>query len=340
MNSNDIFHDLFVLELASNHEGKLERGLRIIEEFAPVVRFSNVKAAIKLQIRDTDRFIHKDFRNSDDRYIKRVLATKLSLDEYATLVQSIKSHGLIPMATPFDEASVEMCSHLDLPIIKIASSDIADFVLIEAIAKLKKPTIVSTGGSSLIDLDNIVKFFRNRNIPLALNHCVSIYPSDDHDLEMNQIDFLKDRYPDHVIGFSTHEAHLGSHSMLISYAKGARTWECHIDIDSDGKQSAAYNHTPKDLEAWFYAYRRAVTMCGAPGSSKRIPPKHETDYLHKLVRGVYARRDLTEGHELEESDIYLSIPLQAEQICCRTFYSGEKLKRSVKKDAPIMASDI
>ena len=65
--------------------------------------------------------------------------------------------------------------------------------------------IVSTGGSSLRDMDDLITFFNRRNIPFALNHCVSLYPSEDSELEINQIDFLRNRYPDNVIGFSTHE---------------------------------------------------------------------------------------------------------------------------------------
>jgi len=72
MNGNDIFDELFVLEMANNHLGDLQRGLKIISNYAQVVRFNNVRAAIKLQLRDVDTFIHKDFRQRDDiRYIKR-----------------------------------------------------------------------------------------------------------------------------------------------------------------------------------------------------------------------------------------------------------------------------
>ena len=77
----------------------------------------------------------------------------------------------------------------------VASSDLNDGVLLEKIAKTKKPVVISTGGSSLKDLDDVVTFFANRNIPLAVNHCVSIYPSEDSELELNQIDFLRARYP-------------------------------------------------------------------------------------------------------------------------------------------------
>ena len=66
MNGNDIFDELFVLEMANNHLGDLQRGLKIISNYAQVVRFNNVRAAIKLQLRDVDTFIHKDFRQRDD----------------------------------------------------------------------------------------------------------------------------------------------------------------------------------------------------------------------------------------------------------------------------------
>jgi len=69
--NRDIFDELFVLELANNHWGSLERGLKIITDFSRIVRFNNVRASIKLQFRDVDNFIHRDFRDRTDiRYIK------------------------------------------------------------------------------------------------------------------------------------------------------------------------------------------------------------------------------------------------------------------------------
>ena len=76
--NRDIFEDLFVLELANNHWGSVERGLKIIDRVLAVVRFNNVRAAIKLQFRDVDRFIHRDFRDRTDiRYIKKTLDTQM-----------------------------------------------------------------------------------------------------------------------------------------------------------------------------------------------------------------------------------------------------------------------
>jgi sialic acid synthase SpsE len=341
MTGNDIFDELFVLELANNHLGDLQRGLKIISNYAQVVRFNNVRAAIKLQLRDIDSFIHRDFRHRDDiRYIKKTLETRLQPGDYAKLVQAIREAGCIPMATPFDESSVDFCCELGIPILKIASSDCNDWILIEKIAKAKKPAIVSTGGSSTKDIDDLVTFFDNRHIPLAINHCVSIYPSEDSDIELNQIDFLRRRYPNHVIGFSTHEYRDWTSSMLMAYAKGARTFERHVDIQTDGMTVSPYCSVPEQVDTWFKAFQRAKRMCGAPGTQKRLPPQREIAYLDALVRGVYAKRDLPIGHVLQDADVYLAVPLQQGQISCRELMRGEVILRKVTKDQPVMIDAI
>jgi sialic acid synthase SpsE len=341
MIDRDIFEDLFVLEIANNHWGRVERGVKIVETFAQVVRFNNVRAAMKLQFRDVNSFIHADFRHrSDIRYIKKTLETRLTDDEFASLVKTIRSLSCIPMATPFDERSVDLCCELGIPIIKIASSDLNDWLLLERIAKTKKPVIVSTGGSSLKDLDDMVTFFLNRNIAMALNHCVSIYPSQDSELELNQIDFLRNRYPSLTIGFSTHECCDWWNSMLVAYAKGARTFERHIDIEADGIPVSPYCSRPEEIDLWFKAYQKVKELCGAPGTQKRMAPQKEIEYLDSLVRGVYAKRDLPEGHILSDDDVYLAVPLQQGQISCRELMKGEVLRSPIAADEPVMIDAI
>ena len=337
MINRDIFEDLFVLELANNHWGDVNRGMRIIHEFATVVRYNNVRAAIKLQVRDVDNFIHKDFRNREDiRYIKKTIDTRLTKEELAILTEGIRRGGCIRMATPFDEASVDLCVELGMEILKVASSDVTDWVLLEKIARTRKPVVVSTGGASLKDIDDMVLFFENRRIPLAINHCVSIYPTEDRELELNQIDYLKQRYPDHVIGFSTHESNSWDSSIIIAYAKGARTFERHIDIKTDDRPFSSYCSTPEQIANWLQAWKKAKEMCGAPGTEKTIPKKKEIEYLDALVRGVYAKRDLSRGSVLMDEDYYLAIPLQKGQLSCRELLNDLMLVRDCRMGDPIM----
>ena len=338
---NGTFDDLFVLELANNHWGKLERGLKIIRDFGQVVRRNQVRAALKLQFRDVGSFIHRQHRDRDDvRYIKKVGSTELSWNDLETLIEAVRAEGMIPMATPFDEVSVDKCVEFGLPIIKIASSDIRDRVLLEKIASAGRPVIASTGGASLEDMDNLVAFFAERDLPFALNHCVSIYPSEDGELELNQIDFLTARYPGAVIGFSSHEKTDWTHSMLIAYAKGARTFERHIDIDHDGVAVSPYCTLPHQADAWFRAFHKAREMCGAPADAKRVPPEKEVRYLDQLVRGVYATRDLPAEHVLTAADVYFAVPLVHGQISVREFEGGERLRAPVVKDQPVRIREI
>ncbi|MDP9065888.1 MAG: N-acetylneuraminate synthase family protein, partial [Pseudomonadota bacterium] len=278
------------------------------------------------------------------RYIKKTEATKLTRHEYAALIDAIRAQGCIPMATAFDEASVDLCEEFDLPIIKVASSDINDWFLLERIAKTRRPVIVSTGGSSEKDVDDLVTFFGHRNIPLALNHCVSLYPSEDGELELNQLDFLRRRYPSLVIGYSTHEYRDWHSSMLISYAKGARLWERHIDIDADGIAVSPYCSLPQEIDSWFKAYHKAREMCGASGETKRIPHRREIEYLDALVRGVYVKRDLPAGYQFHHGsvdlDFYLAIPLQKGQLSCREIMHGQRTSRALAAGAPVKIDDL
>ena len=85
--NRNVFDELFVLEMANNHWGSLERGLQIVQDFSKVVRYNNVRAAIKLQFRDIDSFIHPDYRDREDvRYIKKTLDTRMSVDDFEDAV--------------------------------------------------------------------------------------------------------------------------------------------------------------------------------------------------------------------------------------------------------------
>jgi len=341
----EIFENLFVLEIANNHWGSLERGLKLIYDHGSVARINNVKAAIKLQFRDVDEFIHPEFKGDQaNRYIKKTEQTKLSRDDFAVMVNKIRDMSCIPMSTPFDEKSVDLCVEFDMPIIKIASSDVNDWPLINKIASTRRPTIISSGGASEKDLDDIVTYFAKRDIPLAINHCVSLYPSEDSELELDQIDYLRNRYPDNVIGLSTHEYHDWSSSMLISYGKGARTWERHVDIDYNNVPVSSYCSLPEQCDTWFKAYHKAAEMCGGRSTSRRIISRAETEYLDQLVRGAYAKRDLEPGYIIDKDgfakDFYLAIPLRKGQLSCREIMNGETLTQSIKADEPLTIDHI
>lgn len=349
-NDMKIFGNLFILEAANNHCGNIERGLKLIRDHAVAARQNNVRAAIKLQFRKMDTFVHPEFKgteSSDDKslyYIQKTEAKALTKDQYQVLIDEIKNLGCIPMSTPFDEESVDLCVEFDLPIIKIASSDMNDWPLIEKIASTRRPVIVSFGGASEKDMDDIVTFFANRDIPLCINHCVSLYPSEDDQLHLDQIDYLKNRYPNNVIGFSSHEYHDWSSSMLMSYAKGARSWERHIDIEWPEHNVQKYCSLPHQCDEWFQAFHKAKEMAGGISNQRREIPKNETKYLDALVRGVYAKIDIEPGTVINKDNFnkyfFLAIPLKKGQLSCREVFNGEIIKNSLKQDSMLSIDDV
>ena len=355
---NEIFQNLFVLELANNHWGSLRRGKQIVKQFAGVVKKNNIKAAIKLQFRDIDNFIHKDYLTEGkgekladlpkrSRYIQKTAKTKLSYESFEKLIDYIRKHDCTPMATCFDEKTVDWAVKMKIPIVKVASSDINDWILLNKLAKTKKPVIISSGGAREKQLDDVIRFFTKRKIPLAVNHCVSKYPSEDDELELDQIDYLKNKYPSVTIGLSTHEYTDWCSSMHISYAKGARTWERHIDIPyPDGHEQeevSKYCSLPEQANEWFKAFNKAVEMCGTSSAKRRIIDKKESNYLESLYRGLYLKEDMGEGSKLKLEHLYSAIPYlkEIDHITSRYYFDEDLiLNKDMKKDAPLTKQDV
>jgi len=132
--------------------------------------------------------------------------------------------------------------------------------------------------------------------------------------------------------------------MLISYGKGARTWERHIDIDYEGVPVSSYCSLPEQCDEWFKAFKKAREMCGGYSTTRRVISRRETEYLDALVRGVYARRELEPGYVFSKDafdrDFYLAVPLRKGQLSCREVMNGEKLTVAIKSDEPLTIDHI
>ncbi len=341
MTNNSIFNELFVLELANNHWGKLYRGLKIIKDYSRVVKKNNMKASIKFQFRDVRRFIHPDFYfNKEIRYVDKTRKTMISWEDMGEMVKAVADQGMLTMATPFDNFSVNKCAEFNLDLIKIASSDVKDKDLVRHIADIRKPVIASSGGCSLKDLDWIVNYFEKVNIPFALNHCVSLYPSEDSQLQLNQIDLFKKRYPGIVIGFSSHEYNSWDYSVMIAFAKGARTFERHIDIDFEGVPVSKYCSLPKQVDVWFKSFKKAKDFCGGSSQRERNIIAEESQYLDKLLRGVYLKKNISSNTNLTLNDVFFAIPKLEGQMSCQEFNEGIIVKEEIGKNKPLLKTNI
>jgi N-acetylneuraminate synthase len=286
------FRDLFVFELANNHQGNVEHGRRIIFQMAKIAQDYGIRAAIKLQFRDLDTFIPAN-PDLDPKHIKRFLETRLSWEQFEELVDETRKQGLITMCTPFDEYSVYRIECAGIEVIKIGSPSNQDWPLIERVERAGKPVIFSTGGLEIPQIDELVAFFESRRADFAIMHCVSIYPTLNVDMQLNQIDVLRRRYPGRVIGLSTHENPRFPSGIAVAVAKGARMFEKHVGWDLVNHAPNAYSANADQVRAWLGEYQEARLQCGGMQlNGVRIVTDAETEALQGLRRSVSGRREM------------------------------------------------
>lgn len=333
---------LFVLEMANNHMGSLDHGVRIVREFAEVLSGFPYHFAVKLQYRHLDTFIHPHYHGSTEYpYVKRFEETRLTPAQFKALREEISKAGFVAMCTPFDERSVDLIEEHDYDIVKIGSCSFTDWPLIERVVQVDKPIIASTAGASLEEIDRVASFFEHRNKDFALMHCRAEYPVAIEDLQLNQIDLLRQRYLGRIIGFSTHEDPTNLTAVRMAVAKGASILEKHVGLPTDSIKLNAYSASPEQVRAWVAAADETFRACGVAGERYPISPR-ERDSLVGLRRGVFASRQLAAGEVLRAEDSFLAIPGKPGQLTANDLskYTSYRLRSDVPARAPLMLDDL
>lgn len=339
---------LFIFEMANNHQGNIEHGKNIIYSLKNVCdKFEEFDFAFKFQYRNLETFIHPDYQERlDIKNIKRFQETKLDQEQFMILLQTVRECGFLAICTPFDEISVDRIAEQKYDFIKIASCSFTDWLLIEKIAEKDLPVIASAAGSSIEDIRKVVSFFQNRQISFSLMHCIAEYPTSIKKMQLNQIDYYNEEFPDINIGFSTHENPDDMLPIEIAVAKGAMIFEKHVGLPTETITLNNYSANPAQVEAWLNAARKAFMACGIKGK-RYESTKKEQDDLAALKRGVYAKKTIIggdKGKKVEISDIYLAFPCQPGQLTADNLskYNEIYLQNnvSVKPNAPIMSKDV
>jgi len=334
---------LFILEMANNHAGSVQHGLRIVNAMHEVVRdFPQFRFAVKLQYRDMDTFIHPDFRERRDlKFVKRFSETRLEWDEYRQIKDAIADKGFLTICTPWDEISVGQIEEHKYDFIKIPSCYWTDWPLIERIGSSHLPVIGSVAGVSLQDIDRVVGFFRHRNRPLSLMHCVGEYSTQDGNLQLNQIDLLKKRYPDLEIGYSTHERPDNNDAVKIAIGLGATLFEKHVGVPTGTIQLNAYSANPQQVRAWLEAAASACEMCGVQGDRHSFSTE-ETQSLRALQRAVFVKRAIKTGEKICQEDVFLALPGVEGQLVANDLskYSSYHALSPIEPNQPVMVKDL
>lgn len=318
-----IFNELVIFEMANSHQGSVEHGKKIIEEMGKIARKHNIKAAVKLQYRNLETFIHPDFKGRTDvKHIPRFESTRLLYDEFCVLVEAIKENGMIAMSTPFDEDGVGWCMEQNLEIIKVASCSAMDWPLLEEIAATNKPVIISTGGKSLSDIDKIYNFFTHRNCKFAFMHCVAEYPAAFERLQLDYIEKMKKRYRGIEIGYSGHEDPDDSMVPMLAVAKGATFFERHVGYPTDTIKLNAYSMNPAQTDHWVESILRAKNICELKKERDKYISCDELDSLKSLERGVFVKNAISKGQTISRDDVFFAMPCVEKQMTSGEFYDG------------------
>ena len=171
--NNQIPENLFTLEMANNHMGDVQHGIRMVKVFGELCKKYPFPFSFKFQYRALDTFIHPSMVDRDDiKYVKRFSETELSKNDFNRLLDEVKHQGFLTMSTPFDQESVNLIEEQDLDIIKIASCSFTDWTLLERVAQNDKPIIASAAGASTNDIDQVISFLTHREKEFAIMHCV------------------------------------------------------------------------------------------------------------------------------------------------------------------------
>jgi sialic acid synthase SpsE/quercetin dioxygenase-like cupin family protein len=300
--------------MANNHMGSFDHGLRIIDAMSEVSKDFPFNFAVKLQYRDLDTLVHRDYRTRFDlKFVKRFSETRLSWDDYRRLKDAITDHGFVSICTPSDENAVDRVEEHGFDIIKTASCGLTDWPLLERIVKTNKPLIASTAGASLEELDRAVSFLRHREKQFSLMHCVGDYPTRDENLNLNQIVLLRERYPGVEIGHSTHEQPDNFDAVKIAIGMGASIFEKHVGLETPTIKHNSYSAGPVQLRRWLDAASAALAMCGVSGQRYAFT-EAEMESLRALQRGVFARRDIAKGDALRSDNVFYAIPIGNGQV--------------------------
>lgn len=332
------FQNLFVFDLANNHQGNVLHAQNIIREIGAVSRKHEVRGVFKFQFRQLDTFIHPaHHRKSDNKHIPRFLSTRLEHDDFRSLLEAVRAEGLLSMCTPFDEESVDVITSMGFDLIKVASCSAKDWPLLEKIADAGLPIIFSTGGLQLSNIDDLVSFFTHRGNNFAIMQCVSLYPIPVDSFHLNQIDVLRNRYRERVIGWSTHENPDETAPVHIAVAKGARMFERHVGIATQDIALNAYSSTPEQVDKWIAAHHYARRLCG---SIERQINTEEVSSIDSLRRGVFARGSIKAGQLIEREQIYFAMPYQDGQIGSGNWKAGIIASEDIAPDEPVMTSSV
>jgi len=296
-----------IAEIGHNHQGSLGKARELFREATLAGAH-----AVKLQKRDnrglyTRAAFERPYDNENSfgaTYGEHREFLEFGRDEYAHLQAYAKELGVDFFATAFDLASAEFLEGLNVPAYKIASGDLKSIPLLKRVASFGKPMIVSTGGALIEDVQRAYDTIMPINPQLAILQCTAGYPAAFEELDLRVISTYRERFPDAVIGFSSHDN--GIAMPVAAYILGARIVEKHFTLNRAMKGTDhAFSLEPVGLRKMVRDLERTFKAMG--DGAKKIYDSERAP-IAKMGKSLVVARNLPSGHVLERQDIVMKSP--------------------------------
>ncbi len=327
-----------IAEMSGNHNQSLDRALAIVDAAAEAGAH-----AIKLQTYTADTITMKGAYTINDA--NSLWNGKELHDLYKEaytpwewhkpIFDRAKKKGLIAFSSPFDETAVDFLESLQVPAYKIASFENTHLPLIKKVAKTGKPVIVSTGVSTIADIDETVRLLRKEGCEnFVLLKCTSTYPASPENTNLLTIPHLSQLH-NCLVGLSDHTMGIGA--SVAAVALGARVIEKHFTLRrADGGVDAAFSLEPEELKHLVIETERAFL---ALGEVKYGIQKAEENSLF-FKRSIYVAKDIIAGEKFTELNLKVIRPGNGLAPKYWDELIGKTCTKNLKAGSPLRLLDI
>ena len=276
-----------VAEIGNNHNGSMFLARKLID-----VAIDCGADCVKFQLRNRQALYRQraDGMGSEDlgvEYIQDLLnKVELSIEQHRELRDYCLKRSVTYMCTPWDEPSVDVLATMQVSVVKLASADLCNPYLINKVASLGVPVILSTGMSYEYEIQRAVVQLNELGVTFALLHCNSTYPAPSSDIQLPYMQRLKELHP--IIGYSGHER--GTAITMAAVALGASIVERHITLDRsmEGPDHAA-SLEPCEFKALVKGIREIELAMLSHGSGRHVS-QGELLNRENLSKSVIAAR--------------------------------------------------
>lgn len=308
-----------IAEIGQNHNGDVNIAKKIIDQLDryPYDEITGNRLqrvdAIKLTKRDLAEELSKEGmdkpyegKNSFGKtYGEHREFLELTYEEHAELGRYIKSKGFELVETLCSVSTLQLLDMVTVDKIKVASRDLTNIPLIQALAKRPEPVILSTGMADEFDLLQALDIFEQaQKTNVSILHCLSQYPAEYTNINLNTIKWLQEKYPQFTIGYSDHS--LGAHIPVAAVAMGAKIIEKHVTLDRNMKGT---DHPGSaDIETFIdmMHHIRAVELSLGTKEIKQDPSVASAKT--KLERSLASRVVIQAGEVITEDKVHMISP--------------------------------